>query len=101
MTNGGKKYKLVLEEGQSLSFKVPRDSRGKAKEACFDVSEGYEPLEEPATYTISSPLFDSSVSFKELRTLLGFVVNKGFACDIFKNGKILGTWNPVSGYVEF
>lgn len=103
MVNGGKKFKLVLEEGQSLSFKVPKDTRGKQKLATFDITEEYDVPEEqePACYTLSSVLFECPTSFSTLRALLSFVVTRGFSCDIFKDGKILGTWNPVSGYVEY
>jgi len=93
------KYKLVLKEDDTLpSQKI---KKGKKQETfnVLDEMEEEKPLE---IFTIKADLFDyGPISFKSISSLVSYVSQHGFACHIYLEGTLYGSWSPEDGVTKF
>ena len=94
----GKGFKFVPEDE---SLPSQKNKKGKKQETfnVLDEMEEEKPLE---IFTIKADLFDyGSISFKSISSLVSYVSQHGFACYIYLEGTLYGSWSPEEGVTKF
>ena len=92
-------FKLVVDEEGLPAQKIPKKARGKP--LTFNVLDEMDEPEPEQIFTVEADLFDyGPINFKSISSLVSYVSQKGFSCQIYLEGKFHGFWSPEEGVTK-
>lgn len=96
------KFRLALKDDESLPVQRIKKSKSKKQQDTFNVLDEMGGEEKQEIFTVKADLFDyGPISFKSISSLVSYVSQKGFACSIFLEGEVYGSWSPEDGVTKF